>query len=312
MYITYKLILLTPLLFLIFYFINKSRNALEINSIFLLSNLKPSLKIIFRKYVLNLLFLLGILSLAIGASKPVENKNVKKEIERRNLMLCIDISKSMLSRDFSYKRQIVTRIQAVKAVLKDFIKARKGDRIGLVIFASKAFLQAPLTIDHNALTRILSNIEVGLAGSETAIGDGLGLALKHIEKIEGKTSSIILLTDGLQTAGNVNALEVANIAKKLNIKIYSIGIGSGNIQQSFDQSTLKKIAMITNSSYFSPKNTSELNDVYKEINKIEKSLQNEEPLYYQEEYFYYAGSIALLVLWLYFLLSQTFLKIYPE
>lgn len=308
LYIAYS-----PLIFLLIYFFSKRKNtALEVASNDLFKNLPITPRLVLRKYFLPLFLILSFILIALGASRPYMEKVISKPSEKRNIMLSIDISNSMLTRDYFYKRYIINRLQATKTVLTDFIQKRVDDRIGLVIFGTKAFLQAPLTTDKGAIKRIIRKIEVGQAGGDTALGDGLGLAIRHVEKINAKASSIILLTDGVQTAGNVNVLEAAKIASKLNIKVHTIGLGSKQSQNGFDTTTLRKIAEITKGKYFSPKNSKELSLVYEEINKLEKSKNKDERKKIMIEYFYHFAKGALVVLFLYFLLGTTYLKVAPE
>jgi Ca-activated chloride channel family protein len=192
----------------------------------------------------------------------------------------------MAAADFGGPYGVATRIQAVKSVVNEFIDGRVGDRVGLVVFGSNSYLQSPLTLDHTVVKSLVSRLQVGMAGDGTAIGDGLGLALKRVQGVEGDSRAIILLTDGVSNAGKVNPLQAARVARDLQIKVHTIGIGkrgSGgfftlpgrlSLPQSgraeFDERTLKLIAEITGGVYFNASNIQDLQKVYKEIDKLEK------------------------------------------
>lgn len=241
-------------------------------------------------------------------------------------MLAIDISGSMRSRDFKTLLGRTSRLQAVKEVLSRFIADRTKDRLGLVVFGTNAFLQSPLTSDHSFLIDMISRLEVGMAGEDTAIGDGIGLSIKRIEDVPGETKAIILLTDGVNRTGQVSPIKAASVARDLGIKIHTVGIGSedsaaGSSQgyfpffqtqgMEFDEETLKKIAEITGGIYFNASSLERLQEVYQEIDKLETTEQDDPGTEVRDELFAAALFYALPFYLLLLLLSRTILLKVP-
>ena len=283
---------LLPLPLLIYFFCNRKKNNQEIISFphlrllqqaFLHSQKKSFLQNLnIRKFAL--LFLVWILMVIALAQPNLAKKNQESHIIGYDLMLLIDVSGSMDALDFSTKTKLINRLDISKNVINQFIKKRSSDRIGLIVFAKFAYLASPLTIDHISLTSILDNSYIGMAGQETAIGDAITLAVNKLHKKQNNSRAIILLTDGENTAGTIDPIQAAQLAKKYNIPIYTIGIGSngevpfldrhGNLQYGYvrlDVNNLKEIAKITQGKYFNAQNKQELNNIYKEINKLTTS-----------------------------------------
>ena len=212
------------------------------------------------------------------------------EISRsgRNLMLAIDISGSMELPDMN--RPDISRIglrdenrlDVVKVVASKFIDRRAGDRIGLILFGTKAYLQTPLTFDRETVQSMLEDASIGLAGKQTAIGDAIGLAVKRLRQFTDESRALVLLTDGVNNAGSVPPLEAAQLAAKAGIRIYTIGIGADkftingllgsqvvNPSSDLDEDTLKQIAKLTNGIYFRAKDIKSLESVYHAVDKLE-------------------------------------------
>ncbi len=220
--------------------------------------------------------------LVTAAARPqLIGKTIHQPLAGRSLMMAVDISGSMQIRDMVISGRTVTRLAAVKAVASDFIEKREGDRIGLILFGSQAYLQAPLTFDRKTVATLLKEAELGLAGRETAIGDAIGLAVKRLRKEPEKNRVLILLTDGANTAGNVDPLKAADLAAQEKVKIYTIGVGADEriIQTPFgarrvggndlDEPTLKAIAEKTKGRYFRARDVEGLLKIYKVLDKIE-------------------------------------------
>jgi len=220
----------------------------------------------------------------IGLARPVETQtNVQRSTEGLDIMLVVDTSHSMEARDFELDGQNATRMQVAKAVMSKFVQERPDDRIGIVVFGSQAFTQAPLTLDHNILITFLDQIHSDMVGPATAIGDGVGTAVKRLKDIESKSKIVILLTDGENSAGRIDPLEAASAAASLDVKVYTIGIGNDGlvpvienrrvVRRRFpiNETALKEIAAKTNAQYFRAKTTEALADVYKTIDKLEKT-----------------------------------------
>ncbi len=236
-----------------------------------------------------------LLCLVLAAARPVIfDQSSKKHREGLDIVLALDTSQSMLAMDFEWKGSRQNRLQIVKNVVQEFIGKRTDDRIGLVVFGSEAYTQAPLTMDHKVLQQFLRLIEIGMAGPETAIGDGLGTAIKRLKELDAPSKLIILLSDGTNTAGQIDPREAAALAKTLGIKVYTIAVGTNEpvpfpyrgffgleyrMQEiKTDVELLKSIAETTGARFFEAKDTEGLRDVYSTIDKLEKrSIEWEEP-----------------------------------
>lgn len=207
---------------------------------------------------------------------------IELPIEGRDVMLAVDLSGSMEERDFTLEGARVNRLRATKAVAGNFIRRRTGDRVGLILFGSRAYLQAPLTFDRQTVITLLNEAVTRIAGQGTAIGDAIGLGVKRLRDKDGDRI-LILLSDGENTAGEISPLKAADIAARDGLKIYTIGIGSGgrNRGGSFfglsrvgnrsgvDEKTLTQIAQKTGGQYFHAGNTQELEEIYSIIDRLE-------------------------------------------
>ncbi len=256
---------------------------------------------------LFLLFVIwGLLTIAAARpqwlGEPMKNKNYGRDI-----MLVMDISTSMREPDFILNRQRIDRLTAVKLAADNFIQQRQNDRIGLVLFGTRAYLQSPVTFDRKSVREILWSMEAGMAGNSTSIGDALGLALKNIRNDDGtKDKIIILLTDGENNDGSLSLPQAINLAKNEQVKIYTIGVGS---QQAFvdsffgirlsgndvDEEGLKQLAAETQGSYFRANDTEGLKKIYEEINRLEPSANDNQYTREAKDLFYWPLAAALLV-----------------
>lgn len=240
------------------------------------------------------------------AGEPIRIKN-----EGRDILLVMDISTSMLERDFSYQGRKISRLQAVKAAASDFVDKRQADRMGLILFGSRAYLQSPLTYDKQAVKDILMTMDAGMAGNSTAIGDALGLALKSIRDNNHKENKvIILLSDGENNDGSLSLPQAIQLAKSEKVKIYTIGVGgAGSLVQSIlsykialpsglDEESLKQLAEEAGGQYFRADDTAALVGVYDAIDKLEPQEQEENYVREIREYYYIPllGAIVLSIL----------------
>ncbi len=184
--------------------------------------------------------------------------------------------------DFSVQNRAVRRWDVVRAVADAFIQKRKGDRVGVVLFGERAYLYTPLTYDVKTVSDLLKEADVGMAGTQTALGDALGLALKTMVDVPDESKVIVLLSDGAANAGTMRPAEAAELAAKMGVKVYTIGAGSDTVQMmglfgvmqmprgdEIDEKTLQEIAQKTQGRYFRAKNTQELIEIYKEIDALE-------------------------------------------
>jgi Ca-activated chloride channel family protein len=208
-----------------------------------------------------------------------------------DLMLAVDLSGSMHALDFSNGDERLNRLDVIKEVVGKFVRERKGDRIGLVLFGGNAYLRVPLTFDTLSVGKMLDNMQIGEAGDSTAIGDAIGLAVQNLRDRPAQSRVLVLLTDGADNASTIPPLQAAKLAAQYGIRIYTIGIGShgpvpipnedGNIvmaQMDLDEDLLQKIADMTGGSYFHATQTSTLETIYDKINKLE-ATESEERTY---------------------------------
>ncbi|WP_367606843.1 VWA domain-containing protein [Legionella sp. W05-934-2] len=236
----------------------------------------------------------------VGEPRPLQR-------EGRNIMMALDLSGSMEVDDMLLHGRPVSRLAVVKRAAEQFVKARAGDRIGLILFGSKAYLQTPLTYDRLTVLDRIQDATVGLAGKTTAIGDALGLSVKRLQDVPAKGRIIILLTDGVNNAGLLDPLPAAELAKKDGIKVYTIGLGSKTTHYGMDpfiqmgpvadldEKTLRQIAQMTGGQYFRATDPQSLNQVYDTINQIEAIQQNQATVRPQIDYYPWFAAAAWLL-----------------
>jgi Ca-activated chloride channel homolog len=194
-----------------------------------------------------------------------------REISARDLILAVDISGSMDQRDFrAADGQTMTRLDGVKHVIKDFISRRKGDRVALILFGTKAYVQVPFTQDLTTAEQLLAQTEVGMAGQQTAIGDTIGLAIRTLEKSTAKQKLLILLTDGNDTASRVPPEHAADIARQNGVVVYTIGVGdpAASGENRVDLSVLRNVAGTTQGRFFRAEDGAQLEAIYADIDKL--------------------------------------------
>lgn len=224
----------------------------------------------------------------------------------RDLLLAVDLSGSMQIKDFKIKNQLTDRLSAVKVIASDFIDRRKGDRIGLILFGSQAYLQAPLTFDLSTVKQLLMETAVGLAGHETAMGDAIGLATKQLRHTPSASRVLILITDGNSNAGELTPEKAADIAAREKLKIHTVAIGSKQqpVQTLFgqmampsaeiDEKALKLVAEKTGGNYFRAYNSDELMKIYRHIDQLEQREEGNQ--YYRPAVEMYAWPLAAALL----------------
>jgi Ca-activated chloride channel family protein len=244
-----------------------------------------------------------------AASRPQWiGEAVNINISGRDLMMAVDLSDSMRTADFEINGQTVDRLSAAKSVATEFIENRRGDRLGLILFGSKAYLQAPLTFDTQTINQLLLESAIGLAGERTAIGDAIGLTLKRLEDSPQASQVLILMTDGANTAGEVTPIKAAQLAAQRGLKIYTIGIGADEMEvrtlfgtrttnpsAQLDEKALRGIAELTGGRYFRARDIDELAEIYAlldELEPLDKEQQSFRPI---NALFYWPLAIALLI-----------------
>jgi len=221
--------------------------------------------------------------LVLAASRPQWlGEAVEFPLSGRDLVLAVDISGSMNTADMELAGKQVTRLRAVKAIAGDFIARRQGDRIGLILFGSQAYMQAPLTFDRKTVRTLLNEAEIGLAGKETAIGDAIALTLKRLHDLDVTDRVLVLLTDGANNTGVISPIRAADLATQQNLRIYTIGVGAEemitqgifgtnrvNPSADLDEDTLRQIATHTDGRYFRARDTQELERIYTLLDELE-------------------------------------------
>ncbi len=258
---------------------------------------------------------LAWLLLVIAAARPERvGEELDVPVTGRNLMLAVDLSGSMDQKDFELGDRRVDRLTATKAVASDFISRREGDRIGLILFGERAYLQVPLTLDRETVRVLLLEAFIGLAGEKTAIGDAITLAVKriHDQQEDASEQVLVLLTDGANTAGEVAPLKAAELAQQVGLKIYTIGIGAEQMEVSsliggrrninpsadLDEETLTAIAEMTGGRYFRAVDTAALQDIYRLVDELEPVAEPEAGFRPVKSLYYVplAGAFALAAL----------------
>lgn len=231
----------------------------------------------------------------------------------RDLLLAVDISGSMNREDMRVKGQQIPRIIAVKAVLNEFIEKRIGDRLGLILFGTNAYLQAPLTFDRTTVKRFMTEAQIGFAGEQqTAIGDAIGLAVKRLRNRPGERHVVILLTDGANNGGEVSPIPAAKLAAQENIVIYTIGVGADEMVQpgmfgssynsrkinpsaDLDEETLRDIANLTGGRYFRARDPQELIQIYQLLDSLEPVEDNEKTFRPRKALYYWPLTTAMIM-----------------
>jgi Ca-activated chloride channel homolog len=277
----------------------------------------------FRNYLRYILFGLKVLAITLlifVLARPQKTDRFQNSTtEGIDIILTIDISGSMLARDFK-----PDRLEASKNVATEFISGRPNDRIGLVVFSRESFTQCPLTTDHAVLINLMREIKSGMIEDGTALGNGLATAVNRIKDSQAKSKVIILLTDGVNNMGEVAPSTAADIAKTFGIRVYTIGVGSQGtapypVQTPYgmqfqimpveiDEAILQDIATKTGGRYFRATDNNKLVQVYGEIDKLEKSKIDEKQFTRRQEKFLFPALIAFILLALEVITRQTVYK----
>jgi Ca-activated chloride channel family protein len=228
-------------------------------------------------------FILALMQpLWVGTSKVLPTQS-------RQFMIALDLSDSMNEEDMPLENRYISRLDATKLVLEEFIKERKGDALGLVLFGTHPHFMVPMTLDHSTFIHFLHRSETGLAGPRTAIGDAIALSLQKLKDLPSSAPKIIILiTDGRNTAGQLDPLEAARWASEQGVQIYTIGVGGGQsfaiqgllgllplpfVQSDLDEELLKTIASLTKGAYFKAENTETLMQIYQTLDQLEPAHQ---------------------------------------
>lgn len=306
------LLLIVPVIIIWYILKNKTYHAeLKVSSLSGFNGIKPTLKTRLRHSVI-VLRTLAIILIIIVLARPQSRSSWKDiKTEGIDIVLALDISSSMLAKDFK-----PNRLDAAKEIAAEFIDSRPSDRIGLVIFSGESFTQCPLTSDHAVIKNLFSGIQTGMVKDGTAIGDGLATAVSRVKDSKAKSKVVILLTDGVNNQGSVPPLTAAEIGKAFGVRVYTVGVGSvgkalsptgiiyadGTMEYVYadveiDDKTLTEIADMTGGKYFRATDNDKLKEVYKEIDRMEKTIFEEKNFTNKAEHFLpFAITAALLLL----------------
>ena len=301
---------------------HKSDATIELSTTMPFDKLPKSYKYYLRHVCFGLR-VLALVALIVAIARPqLNNSWSNKSTEGIDIVMALDISTSMLARDFS-----PNRVEAAKDVAAQFVSGRTYDNIGLVIFAGESFTMCPMTVDHAVLLNLLKTVECGMLEDRTAIGDGLATAINRIKDGPAKSKTIILLTDGTNNAGDIAPVTAAEIAATFGIRVYTIGVGTqgeamypvqtpyGITYQPYpveiDETTLRNIAQKTGGEYFRATDKGALKDIFEEIDKLEKTKLSVTQFNKKEEMFMPWILIAFLLLGIDIILRNTILKNIP-
>lgn len=248
-----------------------------------------------QKLLAVVVWLLVILTL----SKPqwLEEPLIK-EISQRDMLLAIDLSGSMETRDFSLEGDKVNRLEAVKAILIPFLQQRQGERMGMIFFGSAAFVQAPFTTDLNALSQLLNEAQVAMAGPRTVLGDSIAMAVKLFEESKVDDRLLIVLTDGNDTSSRVPPEQAAKLAQQYQIKIITIAIGDPQNagEHPIDKDTLQMLADTTGGQVYFALDSESLNQVMVEINRLSPKQVEQQTLSPTTELYYIPLTLGILLI----------------
>ena len=255
-----------------------------------------------------MLRLLACTLLVVAAARPQAGRTVSTVLtEGIDIVMAVDVSRSMLAEDFKPRN----RLSVAKATIADFIRGRHSDRIGLVVFAGRAYTQCPLTIDYGVLTGLLDQIEVGMLEDPTAIGTALATATARLRDSDAKSRIIILVTDGRSNAGTIDPLTAADIAATMDVKVYAIGVGREGdvdypdprtlfgytkIRSDIDEGTLRQISERTGGEFFRARDPSTLAQIFSRIDQMERTKQEVRDYTRYRELFWIPAGLALLLL----------------
>lgn len=307
---------------------SRSQGSLRFSDTGLLEGVKSSFRLFLRR---NIIYLraMALVLIIIALSRPqsaIEETVI--HVEGIDIVLAVDTSSSMRAMDFEMNGRRVDRLEVVKKVVSDFIQKRPNDRIGMIAFASMAYSVCPLTLDHNWLERNLERVKIGMIEDGTAIGSALSAALNRLKDTEATGKIVILLTDGRNNAGRISPMVAAEAAKALGVRVYTIGAGTkgmapypvkdmfGNtvlkpVQIDIDEKLLRNIADTTGGMYFRATDTASLEDIYSEIDAIEKTPIEETGYNIYKELFGYFLVPGILLILLEVLLVNTYLRRIP-
>ena len=273
--------------------------------------------------IVKILNYLAIALLIVAMARPQKTLQEQEiKAEGIDIMLVMDVSSSMLAKDFD-----PDRLESSKVLATDFVNKRPYDRIGLAIFAGESYTQSPLTTDHKVIKQFLSGIRCGLLKDGTAIGMGLAAGVNRLKDSKAKSKIVILLTDGVNNSGYIQPMTAAEIAKEFDVKVYTIGVGTmgtalspiaklrdgsfrfGRTRVEIDEQLLKEISNLTGGQYFRATSHKRLQEIYNIIDRLEKTEMDITVIKRYEEYFYVFAGLGLILLLLSGLMKSTLFRV---
>lgn len=316
------LVLLIPMILWYIFKEKRSHADLQFSSLRAFRGIKRAGRVWLR-HVLFVLKVLAIVFLVTALARPQSSNSWQTySSEGIDIVLALDISGSMLARDFT-----PDRLEAAKEVATKFILERPQDKIGLVVFAGESFTQCPLTTDQAVLVNLLREVQSGMIDDGTALGLGLANAVNRLKDSPGKSKVVILLTDGVNNRGSIAPVTAAELAKAYGIRVYTIGVGSygeapypvqtpfgvqlQNMTVEIDEDVLKQIAAITDGQYFRATDNDKLKQIYEQIDQLEKTKIEVKHFSKKQEQYFWFGLIGMLLLITETLLRYTFLRKIP-
>lgn len=327
---SHLLLFLLPLaVFAVIYARSKNLSGgFKFSSAGIAKGLKPTFKVFLSKKIIYLraaAVMLLIFALARPQS-PIADSRI--QAEGIDIVLSLDSSTSMLAEDFRINGKRESRIDAIKEVVRNFIKGRGNDRISIVTFAARAYTVCPLTLDHGWLLTNLERVRSGMLEDGTAIGSGIAASLDRLKNSKAKSKVIVLLTDGRNNTGKIPPLTAAEAARALNVKVYTIGAGAKglvpfpardffgnkvyqNVEVDLDEETLTKIASVTGAKFYRATDMESLRNIYSEIDKLEKTPVQEKGYQQYNELFQLFLVPGIILLLLEMILTNTILRKVP-
>lgn len=316
------LLLIVPAL-VVYYILRNKKNipSFRLSSLSFAAGIKPGIRVYIRHILFAFRMIVLALLIIVIARPQSTDKWQDVSSEGIDIMLAIDISGSMLARDFT-----PDRLEAAKNVATQFISGRPTDRIGLVIFSGESFTQCPLTTDHAVLVNLMREMQSGMIEDGTAIGLGLATAVNRIKDSDAKSKVIILLTDGVNNRGEIAPITAAEIAETLGLRVYTIGVGTRgmapypiqtpagtrfqNMPVEIDEDVLREIAGMTGGKYFRATNNESLEQIYNEIDQLEKSKIDVQEYSIKHEEFLPFAIIAIILLFVEMFVSKVIMRKY--
>lgn len=266
---------------------------------------------------------IALICMVTALARPqIVHRETQRESQGIDILMAVDTSGSMEAPDMGSRTQPINRLEAAKLVMHNFVDQRPDDRLGLILFGQEAFVQVPLTLDHEALSSLLGDVEIGMAGKNaTAVGTAIAIGTKSLKELTASSKVLILITDGKSNAGTITPIDAARAAAALGIRVYTIGVGStggrgllgmlGGGGADVDEPTLRQVASITGGRYYRASDAQALSAVYAEINSLEKSTAKVKEFTDPEELYlrWLAPAVACYLMSV--LLSTTWLRSLP-